>query len=113
MKKDPTPNYLISSMEGLYTQYFFTSGISLLNLHKHIKYFPHTISKFKAGISSNLPNKTSFTPLISKLYPHDVVIYAHHVFKYTCLNSVVSLRTTGRPVGNMRHFFQSTFHQLL
>ncbi len=45
-------------MEDLYTKHFFICGMSLLNLHKYIKYFPHTISKFKTGVASNLPNKT-------------------------------------------------------
>ena len=32
-----------------------------LYLHKYIKYFPHTISKFKTWISSNSPNEILFT----------------------------------------------------
>ena len=62
----------------MYTKYYFTCGISLLNLHKYRKYFPH---KFKSGVSSNLPPQifhpfnlqiisAGFTEVYFKLFDH-------------------------------------------
>ena len=39
-------------MDVLYIKYFFTSGVSLFNLHKYIKYFPQKISGFNDTVRS-------------------------------------------------------------